>query len=124
LATDPTPRLIAGRDASGRYVFPLPADGEYQPVELPRQGTLWSYTVQRFAPKSPPFRGLLPFEPFAVGYVKLGATLIIESRLTGVAFDAMRIGMPMELTTLQIPTAPEGEMLTTFAFRPVTAGST
>jgi len=38
-------------------------------VELPPSGTLWSYTVQRFRPKSPPYRGPEPFEPYALGYI-------------------------------------------------------
>ena len=41
-------------------------------VTLPAEGTLWTWTVQRFAPKSPPY---VPpsggFEPFALGYVEL-----------------------------------------------------
>jgi len=41
-------------------------------VTLPAEGVLWTWTVQRFAPKSPPY---VPpaggFEPFALGYVEL-----------------------------------------------------
>ncbi len=116
-------RLIGGRSiVTGRYLFPCPADAEFESVALPERGTLWSYTVQRFAPKSPPYRGLPPFEPFAVGYVELPGALIVESRLTEVRLDALRIGMPMELTTVLLPTAPDGEGLQTFAFRPVPGG--
>jgi uncharacterized OB-fold protein len=39
---------------------------------LPAQGSLWTWTVQRFAPPSPPY---VPpaegFRPFALGYVEL-----------------------------------------------------
>ncbi|HTJ70421.1 MAG TPA: OB-fold domain-containing protein [Actinospica sp.] len=41
-------------------------------VVLTGEGTLWSWTVQRFAPKSPPY--VAPpggFVPFALGYVEL-----------------------------------------------------
>ncbi|WP_284741398.1 Zn-ribbon domain-containing OB-fold protein [Amycolatopsis sp. RTGN1] len=41
-------------------------------VTLPAEGVLWTWTVQRFAPKSPPY---VPpadgFRPFALGYVEL-----------------------------------------------------
>jgi uncharacterized OB-fold protein len=41
-------------------------------VTLPAEGTLWTWTVQRFAPKSPPY---VPpadgFRPFVLGYVEL-----------------------------------------------------
>jgi uncharacterized OB-fold protein len=100
-------------------VFPLPPDSaSYEPVELPSQGTLWSYTVQRFAPKSPPYAGAQPFEPFALGYVELSGALIVESRLTEVAFDALRVGLRMELTTTEFRTDPDGTVVLIYAFRP------
>ena len=117
--TQPELHLLAGRHVeSGRLVFPLPADTAFRPVPLPTRGLLWSYTVQHFAPKSPPYRGSEPFEPFALGYVELPNCLIIESRLTEVAFNALRIGMPMELTTLVLRTDSDGAHITTYAFRP------
>jgi uncharacterized protein len=116
----PALRLIAGRDrASGRLVFPLPADSSsFEPVELPSRGTLWSYTVQRFAPKAPPYCGTGPFQPFALGYVELPGALIIESLLTEVGFDALRLGLPMELTTTALRSDPDGWAVLTYAFRP------
>lgn len=116
----PPPRLIGARHrASGRMVFPLPQDGAgYEPVELPSRGTLWSYTVQRFPPKSPPFRGDESFQPFAVGYVELPGALIVESRLTEVGFEALRLGLPMELTTTALRRDPDGTTVLTYAFRP------
>jgi len=121
LFTVPPTRLIGGRHrASRRLVFPLPPESEnYDPVELPTRGTLWSYTVQRFTPKSPPYAGREPFEPFALGYVELPGALIVESRLVGVEFDRMRLGMPVELTTTVLRTDPDGSDVLTYAFRPV-----
>lgn len=116
---NPALRLIAGRHVrTGRLVFPLPLDADYESVDLPDRGVLWSHTVQRFAPKSPPYRGVVPFEPFAVGYIDLADTIIIESRLTGVAFDQLRVGMPMQLTTLVLRPSADGGGVTTYAFRP------
>jgi uncharacterized protein len=108
------PALIGGRHRpSGRIVFPCPANDEaFEPVALKREGTLWSYTVQRFPPKSPPYAGPEPFEPFALGYVELPGEVIVESRLVDVAFDELRIDLPMELAIV-----PFGER-STFAFRP------
>ena len=114
------PRLIGGRHrSSGRIVFPLPprAD-EYEPQQLPRHGHLWSYTIQRFAPKSPPYEGPEPFEPFAVGYVTLDNMIIVESRLAEVSFDELRIGMPLEMILVPFRTDRDGDTITTFAFRP------
>jgi uncharacterized OB-fold protein len=62
------------------------------------RGVLWTYTVQRFAPKSPPY--VAPeagFTPFVVGYVEIG-----ERRIEGVIdvdpADAW-IGMQLELVS-------------------------
>jgi uncharacterized OB-fold protein len=100
-------------------VFPLPPDPEsFDRVELPSRGKLWSYTMQRFPPKSPPYRGNERFEPFALGYVELPGALIVESRLTEVDFEALRLGMPMELTTTALRSDPDGCVVLTYAFRP------
>jgi uncharacterized OB-fold protein len=96
LTAGDAPALIGGRDrATGRVVFPCPADaGRYEAVELPREGTIWSWTVQRFRPKSPPYLGPEAFEPFAIAYVELPGSTIVETRLTGFAFDALKVGLP------------------------------
>lgn len=64
-------------------------------VALPATGRVWSWTVQRIAPK-PPYRGGDPFEPFAVGYVDVGPVLV-ESRLAGKPVDKWRIGDQVRL---------------------------
>jgi uncharacterized OB-fold protein len=112
--------LLGGRDReSGRIVFPVPDDAErFDIVELPRTGTLWSWTVQRFLPKSPPYAGPDGFEPYAVGYVELGEVIIVEARLTGVAFDALHIGMPMRVVAETFMLG-NGEPRLTYAFAPV-----
>ncbi len=108
------PALIGGRDPdSGRIVFPC-AEG-FDAVPLKRDGTIWSWTVQRFAPKSPPYAGPVPFEAFALGYVELPGEVIVESRFDGLAFDALRVGLPV---SLRIVPFGAGE---TFAFGPVEA---
>jgi uncharacterized OB-fold protein len=117
---EPAMRLMGGRErSSGRLAFPLPNDPEsFDAAEMPRHGYLWSFTVQRIGPKSPPYRGDPPFAPFAVGYVELPGALIIESRLTDVDFGRLYIGMPMELTALPLYTDVDGTLVLTYAFRP------
>ena len=49
--------LVAGRaKANGEMRFPMPRGADaalYDAVELASVGKLWSYTVQRFRPKTP-----------------------------------------------------------------------
>jgi uncharacterized OB-fold protein len=68
------------------------------PRELSREGVLWTWTVQRFAPKSPPYqppsRG---FQPFAIGYVELPEGVRVEALIEADDLESLRIGMPMRL---------------------------
>ncbi len=117
--------LIASRDReTGRIIFPPRAenDARYERVTLPRRGRLWSWTIQRFRPKSPPYAGPEAFEPYAVGYVELDGALIVETRLADVTFDCLTIGMAMQLVPLAFTTA-DGTVRTSFAFAP-TEGAT
>jgi len=85
---------------------------EMADVTLPDRGVVWTWTVQRMAPK-PPYRApTAGFTPFAVGYVDLGDVLV-ESRLL-VAEDRLRIGLPVRL----VSAPPDG---LPFAFEEVPA---
>ena len=88
---------------------------------LARKGTLWSWTVQRFRPKSPPYVGedSEEFEPYGVGYVELPGEVRVEARLTESDPARLRIGMAMELTLIPAPGRAE---VMTFAFRPLEEG--
>lgn len=118
-------RLLGGKGRSdGRIVFPMPTGPEaerYEQVELAAEGTLWSFTVQRFAPKRPydgP-SGEVDFKPYAVGYVELAGQLIVEARLDTEDFAGLRIGMPMRLALLPYRRGADGAEVLTYAFRPV-----
>jgi uncharacterized OB-fold protein len=112
------PRLLGGRRKSdGKIVFPLPPGAErayFEPIQLAQQGTLWSWTIQRFRPKTPPYTGDdtdRDFKPFALGYVELPGEIIVESR---VEFGDLtpRIGAPMRLDI-----APFNQAGATYLFR-------
>jgi hypothetical protein len=118
--------LIGGRRrADGRYVFPLPSGASAVPFErvrLGRTGRLWSWTVQRFRPKSPPYAGppeSEPFTPYAVGYVELPGQVIVESRLKVDDFSRLRLGLPMEAVAEAFAAGEDGSTVATYAFRPV-----
>ena len=108
------PRLIGGRGADGRICFPMPsgdAAADFEALPLSRRGTLWSWTVQRFEPKRPPYSGPVPFAPFMLGYVELPGEVIVETRLEGI--EAPEIGMALELRIVPF----DGDR-STYAFGP------
>lgn len=115
--------LIGGRRKSdGKIVFPLPTGVEgtqYEPVRLASEGTLWSHTVQRFRPKSPPYAGAddeRTFKPFALGYVELPGQVIVETRIDVDDPSRLKVGMKMKAGTQTF--AKEGEPVLTYVFRP------
>ena len=119
------PRLIAGRaKAGGAIRFPLPtgADADlYESVELAPEGRLWSYTVQRFRPKTPPYIGdddETTFKPFAVGYVEFPGEVIVEGRILIDDPAGLKIGLPMRVTLESLPTSTRGTVIT-YAFQQV-----
>ena len=111
----------------GTVTFPVPdscprcGGSAMGTAVLPREGTLWSYTVQSFAPKTP-FRTVEPFTPFGVGYVDLGE-VIVESRLTVADADALTIGTALRLTTIVNHLDEDGTEVRTFAFEPTEGAS-
>lgn len=122
--TDDGLRLIAGRrKADGEMKFPMPGGADavlFEPVELAAEGRLWSYTVQRFRPKTPPYIGAdddKTFTPFALGYVEFPGQVIVEGRIVGADADDLKIGQPMKVARESFPTSSRGEV-TTYAFRP------
>lgn len=71
------------------------------PRELSSQGTVWAYTVQQFAPKSPPY---VPppegFSPFAVGFVELAEGIRISAILDCEDFSNL-MGAPAVLVATE-----------------------
>ena len=73
------------------------AAGEGRRFALPEHGVVWTWTVQRFAPKAPYVIADAGFTPFAVGYVDLDCVLV-ESVLLG-PLDELSIGAPVRLVS-------------------------
>ena len=94
-------------------------------VELGNHGTLWSWTIQGFEPKTPYNGGISgqPFQPYGVGYIEMPSGLKVESRLTVADPAALAIGMEMNLVLDAYRTLPDGSQVHTFAFQPVSAGA-
>ena len=117
-------RLIGGRRKhDGKIVFPMPKGAEAQnfdAVTLKDQGTLWSYTVQRFRPKSPynADDDDRSFKPYALGYIELPGQVIVESRIEVDDFASLKIGQPMQLMLQPFRKAANGDDVVTFAFKP------
>jgi uncharacterized OB-fold protein len=118
------PQLISSKCANcGTVAFPAQAScarctsTDVAEHLLARTGTLWTWTVQGFRPKSPPYDGPAEFTPFPLGYVELPGEVKVETRLVDVQVAGLRIGMPMELAIVAFETESRGPVLT-FAFRP------
>jgi len=117
--------LVGARNKqTGHISFPLPLtlNDNIEPIALADRGTVWTYTVQRFPPKSPYLGPAGPetFTPYVVAYVSLPGQTMVESRLAGVAPQDVKIGMEVELTAILLnPDAPADEQRMIHAFKPV-----
>ena len=94
------------------------------PEELPRRGTLWTWTIQQFMPKSPYHSGETPesFRPYGVGYLELPGGVRVEGRLTESDPDKLRIGMEMDVVFAPWRTEENGDEIISFFFQPAAVG--
>ncbi|RTL69175.1 MAG: DNA-binding protein [Pseudonocardiaceae bacterium] len=122
--SDGTALLGSRCDDCGAHTFPRQSGcprctgSSMADVALAREGTLWSFTIQGFRPKTP-YLGPDEFEPYGVGYVELPGQLIVEARLTENDPDRLEIGMPVRMEMVPFRTDDAGEPVLTFAFTPV-----
>lgn len=88
--------------------------------ELPRRGTLWTWTVQRFMPKAPYNSGETEqtFQPYGVGYVELPGGVRVEGRLTENDPAKLQIGMAMDVVFEPYRREANGDEVIGFFFRP------
>ena len=91
-------------------------------IELAQTGTLWTWTVQAFPPKAPPYLGPVgsDFEPYGVGYVELENQVRVETRLTVGDPEQLEIGMTMDIVAHVLTTDDDGNEVVTYAFAPAT----
>jgi len=122
------PYLIGSRcETCGEHFFPkakscqnpdCPDKGDVKEVLLSRNGNLWSYTIQHYAPP-PPYRGPVPL---IIGLVELPENLKIMGQLTNCKEEDLKIGMDMELIIEKLFEDEEGKEVVTWKFRPAQAG--
>jgi uncharacterized OB-fold protein len=127
-----SPHLIGSRCTNcGNHMFPTQgscpkcASTDTEQVELANRGTLWTWTIQGYPPKAPPYAGDADpksFEAFGVGYVELPGQVKVETRLTVADPDQLRIGMEMEMVLVPLTTDDDGNEVVTFAFAPTSTG--
>ena len=122
------PALLGSRcKACGIASFPasdscMACSGQDVEVEeLPGRGTLWTWTVQQFMPKTPYKSNETPetFKPYGVGYLELPGGVRVEGRLTENDPKKLRIGMEMEVVFEPYRTEDNGDEVINFFFKPV-----
>ena len=122
------PALLGSRcNSCGVATFPaaqscMACSGQDVSVEeLPRRGTLWTWTVQRFMPKAPYHSNETPetFRPYGVGYLELPGGVRVEGRLTESDPEKIQIGMEMDVVFDTWRTEDNGDEIISFFFQPV-----
>ena len=120
------PQLIGSLDKkTGRIYFPAihnyVAEEDAEEVLLSTRGTLWTWTVQGFLPKNPPYKGTETpeeFVPYGVGYVELPGEVIVETRLTTANPDDLVISMEIDLVIEKFMEDEDGNEVMMSAFKP------
>jgi len=123
------PRLIGSKcKRCGQVTFPAQGScpnccrEEMENILLEKRGKLWTFTVQGFYPKSPPYAGPETeetFVPFGVGYVELPGNVMVQGRLTENDPKKLRIGMDLELVILKFKEEEDGNEVMIYAFQPM-----
>lgn len=122
------PALLASRcKQCGIAAFPvaescMACSGQEVTVEeLPTRGTLWTWTIQRFMPKTPYHSNETAetFQPYGVGYLELPGGVRVEGRLTENDPDKIQIGMTMDVVFDTWRTEENGDEIISFFFKPV-----
>jgi uncharacterized OB-fold protein len=128
--TGADPALTGTRCTSCGTVFFPPADGfcgnpgcdgeEFEPVELSRRGTVWSYTDAQYQPPPPYLPPADPFEPFALAAVELPEGLVVLGQVAqGYGVADLHVGAEAELVVETLYTDESGDRLI-LRWKPVT----
>ena len=122
------PALLGSRCKNcGIVAFPMSdsclacSGQDMQEEALPNRGTLWTWTVQQFMPKTPYNSGETPqtFKPYGVGYLELPGGVRVEGRLTENDPEKIKIGMEMDVVFEPFRTEDNGDEVINFFFKPV-----
>jgi uncharacterized OB-fold protein len=124
------PRLLGSRCAACRAAYfprtaacrnPACPDGRLEDALFGANGTLWSYTVQHYAPP-PPVKFDEPFVPYALGLVDLPEGLRVLARIQTDNIDALTAGAALTLVIAPLSHDAEGRAVVSFQFRPAQDG--
>lgn len=119
------PQLLGSRCRNcGEAAFPAQDDcrscsaSDSEIVPIGDRGTLWTWTIQGFLPKTPYNSGETEadFTPYGVGYVEMPGGVRVEARLRENHAEDLCIGMAMQLEIVPFRTDAEGNELMTFEF--------
>jgi uncharacterized protein len=119
------PRLIGSHCSSCDTTYfpaalscrnPNCAEKSIERALLPNRGTLLSYTIQRYQP--PPLFRMDKWRPYAIGLIDLEAGVEVMGMLTGLEFDAIRIGISLRMVVETLYTDAERGAVATYKFAP------
>ena len=93
------------------------SSGDLEPVQLARQGTLYSFTVVRVPPAGWPGQ-----VPYTLGEVELPEGPHVLAEIIGCEPDGLKLGMSMELALERVSVAESGKgpgkVLAVYKWRP------
>ncbi len=88
---------------------------ELEPVDLGREGTLFSYTIVRIPPAGWPGE-----VPYALGQVELPSGPQVLAEVVDCEHSDLAIGMPVELSIQAVPAQEGGADKLVYKWRPAT----
>lgn len=113
--------LVGGRcRACGAAYFPAPevcarcGGLELEPIDLSRQGVVYTYTVVRQS--TPEFQ-----TPYVLVYVDLPEGVRVLGQLVGCEPETVRVGMPVEVVFQEVGKDPQGRPVIGWRFQPTHA---
>ena len=86
---------------------------DLEPVQLSRQGILYSFTVVRVPPPGWPGR-----VPYTLGEVELPEGPHVLAEIIGSEPDGLKLGMSMELALEEVSVAESNKVLAVYKWRP------
>jgi uncharacterized OB-fold protein len=120
------PQLIGSRcQGCGEIYFPKKARGiclncqqrNLEDILLSRRGKIYSFTVvMQGRPQPAPYKGPVPY---ALAWVELPEGVRFETLLTDCNFDALHVGMDVELVIEKLHEDEEGNEVLSYKFRPL-----